>query len=519
MKFLKLITPNTMKNFKIPFLAILILLSSSCELDEVAPFLDRTVYDDPETAKASAKGIYAGLTAYNAKERGVYVINGFSGLFITGKQGQRITNPNNANLFSLNPTYDNDSEAMWSEYYAVISRCNGAIQYTTTGNDPVFDNIAGHSYFIRAYSYFQLVRLWGDIPLWTELPNSNNLHKAKSSAKDVYSQIISDAQQASSLMSESALDLGSLGPGFPLKYASNMLLAKVYMTLATNPELGDGSKSEADYWQLAYDEAIKVKNSGSYSLHPNYSDLFSQAGENSNESIFEYQLSEAASNSQLGRNYTPWKWKAGMHFGWLSVNASVYDTHVANYPTDPRLDGTYLHYYTRADNGAEVKVYPSTGRNNFRASHPYLFKFAEKDKSHTAQYNSQNYIVYRYADLLLMLAEISNELSKGAEALGYVEDVLDRVGLTPHISYQGGKDSFRDAIMREYRFELLGEGEDSHNNRRRGYTYFLNNIILPHNNDPNKSPQYDLTLLVDEARIMKLPIPLGEVTTNNLIDD
>lgn len=104
MKFLKLITPNTMKNFKIPFLAILILLSSSCELDEVAPFLDKTVYDDPETAKASAKGIYAGLTAYNAKERGVYVINGFSGLFITGKQGQRITNPNNANLFSLNPT-------------------------------------------------------------------------------------------------------------------------------------------------------------------------------------------------------------------------------------------------------------------------------------------------------------------------------------------------------------------------------------------------------------------------------
>jgi hypothetical protein len=118
-----------------------------------------------------------------------------------------------------------------------------------------------------------------------------------------------------------------------------------------------------------------------------------------------------------------------------------------------------------------------------------------------------------------MLAEISNELSKGAEAIGYVEQVLDRVGQTPHLSYQGGQDSFRDAIMREYRFELLGEGEDSHNNRRRGYTYFLNNIILPHNNDPNKSPQYDLTLLVDEARIMKLPIPLGEVTTNNLIDD
>ena len=134
MKFLKLITLQTMKNLKIPFLAFLLIFSSSCELEEVAPFLDKTVYEDPQTAEASAKGIYAGLTAYNAKERGIFVINGFSGLFITGKQGQRITNPNNANLFSLNPTYDADSEAMWSEYYAVISRCYGAIQYTTTGN-------------------------------------------------------------------------------------------------------------------------------------------------------------------------------------------------------------------------------------------------------------------------------------------------------------------------------------------------------------------------------------------------
>ena len=98
--------------------------------------------------------------------------------------------------------------------------------------------------------------MWGDIPLWTVLPDNNNLHKAKSSAKEVYEQIISDAQQAESLMNE------TLGIGFPLKFAANMLLAKVYMTLATNPDLGDGS---SNYWQLAYDEAIKVKNSGRYS--------------------------------------------------------------------------------------------------------------------------------------------------------------------------------------------------------------------------------------------------------------
>ena len=86
MKLLKLITLRHMKIFKIPLLAFLFIIISSCELEEVAPFLDKTVYEDPQTAQASAKGIYAGLTAYNAKERGIFVINGFSGLFITGKQ-------------------------------------------------------------------------------------------------------------------------------------------------------------------------------------------------------------------------------------------------------------------------------------------------------------------------------------------------------------------------------------------------------------------------------------------------
>ena len=60
-----------MKIFKIPLLAFLFTIISSCELEEVAPFLDKTVYEDPQTAQASAKGIYAGLTAYNAKERGI----------------------------------------------------------------------------------------------------------------------------------------------------------------------------------------------------------------------------------------------------------------------------------------------------------------------------------------------------------------------------------------------------------------------------------------------------------------
>ena len=127
-------------------------------------------------------------------------------------------------------------------------------------------------------------------------------------------------------------------------------------------------------------------------------------------------------------------------------------------------------------------------------------------------------IIYRYAELLLMLAEISNELQNG-EQLGYVSEVLARVGLEPHPGYLSDQVAFRDAIMDEYRFELIGEGEDAHHNRRRGYDYFLENTILRHNENGNFNLNVDLTLNEDESAVMKLPIPLSEINTNQLINE
>jgi hypothetical protein len=274
-----------------------------------------------------------------------------------------------------------------------------------------------------------------------------------------------------------------------------------------------------DYWSLAYAEAKDIYTSGDYSLVADYASLFDGTNENSKESIFELQNSQDATNSQMGRNYTPWKYKAGQAFGWFYVSADVYDYHVAHYPSDPRLDATYLHEYTRADTGGTVRVYPSNStRGSFGNAHPYLFKHAEKDKSHTNQFNSQNLIIYRYADLLLMLAEISNELENGEE-LGYVTEVLDRSGQTPHAGYLADKDSFRDAIMDEYRFELLGEGHDSYNNRRRGYAYFLENTINRHNNNPNFKASVDVLLNDVESEVMLLDIPLLEINNNELLND
>ena len=509
---------QTYSLYIISFFSIVVFLIS-CDLDEDPPFMDNTLYNDPQSAEAARDGIYSGFTHYNAMEQRMFVENGYSGLFTTRRGGNKLSSVWMNGVMKLNPDDNVDNQNTWIGLYRIIARANAAIDNSTTDPDSTDPNqirindVIGHAYFSRSYAYFSITRLWGDIPVWTNLPEADNTSMAKTPSKEVYKLIVEDAILAKSLLN------GSAGVGFPKAHAAQMLLAKVYMLLATNPELQDDDLSENDYWNLAYTEAKEIYNSGDYSLVPDYSSLFDGTNENSTESIFELQNSQDAGNSQMGRNYTPWKYKAGQAFGWFSISADVYDYHFAHYPNDMRLDATYLHEYQRADTGGTVRVYPSnSSRSGFGNAHPYLFKHAEKDKSHTNQYNSQNLIIYRYADLLLMLAEISNELDNG-EQLGYVSEVLERAGLTPHAGYLTDKDSFRDAIMDEYRFELLGEGHDSYNNRRRGYAYFLENTINRHNNNPNFKASVDVLLNDVESEVMFLDIPLLEINNNELLND
>lgn len=498
----------------------------SCDLDENPPFLDDPVslYNDVTSSEYARDGIYAAFTHYNAMEQRMFVENGYSGLFTTRRGGNKLSSVWMNGVIKLNPNENVDNQNTWVGLYRIVSRANAAIEnsiYDIDSDDSSqlrINDVAGHAYFSRAYSYFSLTRLWGDIPVWTTLTTYDDIHRAKTPSKEVYNQIIEDAKQAKSLLN------GSAGVGFPKAHAAKMLLAKVYMLLATNPELQDASLSEMDYWNLAYAEARDIYMSGDYSLETDYASLFDGTNENSDESIFELQNSQDATNSQMSRNYTPWRYKAGQAFGWFSVSASVYDYHVAHYPSDPRLDATYISDYTQRCGGCDTegnphRTYPTnSSRSSFGNAHPYLFKHAEKDRTHTNQFNSQNLIIYRYADLLLMLAEISNELENG-EGLGYVTEVLKRSDQIPHAGYLVDKDSFRDAIMDEYRFELLGEGLDSYNNRRRGYAYFLENTINRHNNNPNFKASVDVLLNDVESEVMLLETPLLEINNNELLND
>ena len=507
-----------MKNYKFTFLIILGLLLSSCNLDEDPPFLaNDNVYSSASNATSALFGIYNAMTQYGYYgNEFLYLTNVNSGFYVSRRTGNNNSNAFNSTLASLNATSGLvPIENSWIGIYQTIGRANDAITSATVFDNPstteeqVINDVIGQAYFVRAFNYFNLVRVWGEVPLRTAPTTTETIDLAKSSITEIYTQIIADAKRAQQLMN------GAVGNGTPKPQAADMLLAKVYMTLATAPS--EIQEVGQNYWQLAYEEAIKAY--GEYSLFPSYDNLFfASNGNNTEESIFELQSSVGATLDHT-RAFTPNWYTSANTFGWFKINVEVYDLHAATYPADPRLETTYVSTWTRQNNGSTENSYPSNmSRSAFGNAFPYLFKLGSRDQSNGVRETNKNFKIYRYADLLLMLSEISNELQNGQE-MTYVTEVLGRVGLTPHVGYSGGQDSFRTAIMKEYQFELMGEGHEWFNNRRRGYNYFLNNIIIPHNTAASFNASVDVTHETDETMVMSIPIAVAEINANNEISN
>jgi starch-binding outer membrane protein, SusD/RagB family len=348
----------------------------------------------------------------------------------------------------------------WKTYYRAIINANAIITnfHFTQGDSADIYNIVGQAHFVRALSYFYLVRGWGKIPLFTEPFASLTI--GRSPVNDVYDLIINDFKQAESYLPNTQHEIGR-----PSKGAAKAFLAKAYLTKAGWP-----IKDET-CWELAASKALEVienKDLYGFGLLDEYKSVWLRVNDNSKESVFSIQCD--ALNDAGYRTYTNHIFGTAMlpydlYGGWDDFFPEL--TFFREFPAGPRKDATFLTKFYK------TKRNPSTGAYNIidtldytemKSKHPYYAKFLDggitpnqpwKNDFHVAS----AYPLMRYAEVLLIYAEAQARFT-GPDAGAYdaVNQVRNRSGigdLTPGL----GAAAFADSVIDERGWELAGEGQ------------------------------------------------------------
>jgi hypothetical protein len=361
--------------------------------------------------------------------------------------------PNNSTLTEL-----------WKVAYEGINRANYLHQYKAknlAGQTVDFagkEALYGEIYFLRAYYYFHLVRLFGDVPMFTEkrlsLSESKTLQRTPKT--EVYRQIEADLNAAIAVLPPTQVQKGRI-----TKYAAQALLGKVY--------LYENKFTEA---ATTLDNVI---NSNAFTLATNFASIFLASGENGTESVFEIQYSNVfpyynwpGYNRGQG-NYAVQQTgirglngTAAMPYapGW-STNLPTQNLAAAYTAGDQRKDATILDIeaYKNANPSFNITYQVAPYKNTGLYNQKYQPRKGETSGQLELNYTN-NFRMIRYADVYLMAAEAYNRATSpnDTKAQGYLNKVRERAfGNTSHnISATGT--ALRDAIWEERRLELAMEG-------------------------------------------------------------
>lgn len=330
----------------------------------------------------------------------------------------------------------------WRQDYLIIARTNQVLALIDGVN---FDatakgNVKGQALFLRAYAYFELARYFGSVPLHlTPVAVRAEAALPLSPEADIYAQIEKDLVEAIPLL----LDKATQQPGRVTSGAARTLLANVYINQKK--------------WTEAEQVLAPVISGGQYMLMPSYDMAFSENVSNKNnaESVFEVQFIEGAAGLQGNFMYQfmPRPISAAELQPIMGTNnAQPIDGEGNNIPT-PDIIAAYEEGDLRKD--ASIGYVFLAGAFQDPKTLPYIKKFQSPHSQHNN--HGMNFPIYRYAEVLLFMAEALNEQGKTAEAIPLLNQVRTRAGLAATTA--SGQADVREAIFKERRVELAFENK------------------------------------------------------------
>jgi hypothetical protein len=414
-------------------------------LDESDPsaFTVENYFTQPAHGRSSVDAIYAPMRDP--------LSSGFGGgawmmtEFATGLAGTDLGQAVNSYFVKdLRNTSDNGyGVTYWGAYYRGIANANLSISKVPTipaMTDAEVKKLLGEAYFLRAWYYFNLVRMFGKIPLITEPVDlsSEQLKPAAAEPEAVYDLIVADLKLAeeSGLAWTDATGKVSLG-------AVKSLLSQVYLTMAGFP-----LQKGATHYTLAAAKAAEVLDSKQFKLFTTYDDLHNPAKKNVEENIFMIQF-----RTQL------------LPSGW-QVSIIPYNKNISQYSDETggiysTLD--FIKSYDAADLRIKEKQFFYTKFTNetdrtkeVDLGGYFIYKHFDNVAQTSTANSDLNWPVIRYADVLLTYAEAANEASgPSAKVLEAVNAIRTRAQLPALAGL--AKDKLREAIWTERWHELCFE--------------------------------------------------------------
>lgn len=366
-------------------------------------------------------------------------------------------------LFQVVPTNDLHA-SVWRDHYKTIQGANVVLNRI---NDVAFDSEEiknarkGEMMFIRSLMYFNLVRAFGDVPLVTKETTDpfEYFGQGRTVTTEVYAQIIKDLETAIDL-----LPMINDKVGKARKTAAQTLLGKVYLTQKE--------------WAKAKTALEAVVSSNQHELVA-IDKLFGIANENNAEVIFDVQFAAAINGNAEGSNMQQQ----------FSPSGTLANAKGHNLPTKELFD-----LYDNADK--RKQQYVAITDNNI----PYSLKLTRP--THNPADGGSNFIVLRYADVLLMLAEIEAQLGNPNRALDYLNPVRERAGLG--VVTDNNKEVVLEKIALERRLELVNEGHRWFDLIRYGTAVeVMNQWFATHN----------MNIVINQNHLLQ-PIPQNQIDTD-----
>lgn len=421
-----------------------LLLMASCKKQlEEKPFSFLTIsnfYQNATDAQSALNGILNTLQQQTSYQRTVWLI---SELPADNLVGTSTVERNELNKFIWTPA-NGEIANWWKTSYQTISRANDVIQYVPGINMDVTqrNHIVGNARFLRALCYFDLVRNWGDVPLLLRpITGSADplLFPSRDPAADVYKAIIDDLQFAeANCLPENKIT--SANKGQASSGAAAALLGKVYL------QRGSTTFADAQDNQNALAELNKVINSKVYSLVPNYPDVFDNAKKNGPEHIFSIQFgpgNNGANSNIILRMFYPAQLGGA---GPFTVDTTFFKTGYSP-------DDVIRKKWNMADSVGSTRVWP-----------PFVYKYRDPAYASGSNNSNVNWIVLRYADVLLMQSEALNNInSNDPTKFDGLNAVRARAGLTApsqqlNFTNTVTADAFVDSLVKDRARELFVEG-------------------------------------------------------------